>query len=157
MTGGLPRDGVTRPLEVRPSRIHGLGAFARHPIAESVRIIEYTGELILEEEANRRHETFLFSLSDGRSIDGAIGGNESRFINHSCDPNCEAVEVGGHIWIEAIRPIAAGEELTYDYAYEWVEGDEMLASLYSCLCGISGCRGTILARQMAWPEPPINT
>ncbi|HJT63617.1 MAG TPA: SET domain-containing protein-lysine N-methyltransferase, partial [Candidatus Limnocylindria bacterium] len=119
-------------FEVRPSPIHGLGVFACRPIAAGLRLIEYTGEVISDEEADRRyddhamerHETYLFGLADGTCIDGAAGGNEAHLINHSCDPNCEAVEVDGHIWIEAVRPIAAGEELTYDYAYERTEGDE---------------------------------
>jgi SET domain-containing protein len=140
-------------LEVRASRIHGRGVFAGRPITEGVRIIEYTGEVISDEEADsryddramERHETYLFSVADGKCIDGAVGGNEAHLINHSCDPNCEAVEIDGHIWIEAVRPIAAGEELTYDYAYERTEGDEARADFYGCRCGARRCRGTILA------------
>jgi SET domain-containing protein len=140
-------------LRVRPSRIQGRGVFAARSIAEGTRIIEYVGEVISEEEADRRyddramerHQTYLFQLADGRCIDGAVDGNEARLINHSCEPNCEAVEVNGHIWIESIRPIAAGEELSYDYAYERVEDDETLASLYVCRCGAARCRATILA------------
>jgi hypothetical protein len=140
-------------LEVRASRIHGRGVFACRPITEGMRIIEYTGEVISEEEADsryddramERHETYLFSVADGTCIDGAVGGNEAHLINHSCDPNCEAVEVDGHIWIDAVRPIAAGEELTYDYAYERTEGDEARADFYGCRCGARRCRGTILA------------
>jgi hypothetical protein len=149
---------LAEPLfEVRSSPIEGLGVFARRPIAEGTRIIEYVGEVISEREADaryddramERHRTFLFALADGRCIDGAVGGNEARFVNHSCEPNCEAVERGGHIWIESIQPIAAGEELTYDYAYEWAEGDEALTGLYPCRCEASGCRNTIVAP----PEP----
>jgi hypothetical protein len=140
-------------IEVLPSPINELGVFARGAIARETRIIEYTGEVISEAEGDRRyddramerHRTFLFALADGRCIDGAAGGSDARFINHSCDPNCEAVEVDGGIWIDAIRPIAAGEELTYDYAYEWDEGDEALTSFYSCRCGAPVCRKTILA------------
>lgn len=153
MSGAEAGDGARIPLEVRPSGIQGLGVFACGPIAPGTRIIEYTGEVISEEEGDRRyddrgmarHQTFLFALSDGRCIDGALGDNVARFINHSCDPNCETVEIDGTIWIEAIRPIAAGEELTYDYAYERTEGDEARASFYRCRCRAPGCRGTILA------------
>jgi hypothetical protein len=127
--------------------------FARQPIAAGTRIIEYTGEIVSSDEADRRyddlameqHRTYLFALADGRCIDGAVGGNDARLINHSCDPNCEAVEAGDRIWIDAIRPIAAGEELTYDYAYERPEDDDDLDSFYACRCGAPSCRATILA------------
>jgi SET domain-containing protein len=139
-------------LEVRASPIQGRGVFARRPIPAGQRIIEYTGEVISDEEADHRydrvmerHATYLFGLADGTCIDGAAGGNEAHLINHSCDPSCEAVEVDGRIWIDAIRHIAAGEELTYDYAYERDEGDEARADFYGCRCGAGGCRGTILA------------
>lgn len=141
-------------IETRTSAIDGRGVFARALIPAGARIVEYTGELITEAEADRRyddrrmdrHHTFLFALSDGRCIDGAVGGNEARYINHSCDPNCEAVEADGRIWIDAGRDIATGEELTYDYAYAWEEGDEARASFYRCGCGAPGCRSTILIR-----------
>jgi len=139
--------------EVRTSEIQGRGLFARRPIDAGTRIIEYAGEVISAAEGDRRydesrmqrHETYLFALSDGRCIDGAAQGNEARFANHCCEPNCEAVEVDGRIWIEALRPIAPGEELTYDYAYERSEGDDARESFYRCNCGASGCRATILA------------
>ena len=148
------RRAAAEPLfEVRSSAIDGVGVFARRPIAEGTRIVEYVGEVISDTEADaryddramERHRTFLFALADGRCIDGAVGGNEARFVNHSCEPNCESVESDGHIWIESIQPIAAGEELTYDYAYEWTEGDDELMSFYHCGCGAPGCRKTILA------------
>jgi SET domain-containing protein len=145
--------GIAPPIAVRPSPIQGLGVVALGPIRAGTRIIEYTGEVISAEEADRRyddhamerHHTFLFGLDDGRCIDAAVAGNDARFINHSCDPNCAAIEEAGRIWIEAIRPIAAGEELSYDYAYERSEIDEALAGLYVCRCGAAACRGTILA------------
>jgi SET domain-containing protein len=138
-------------FEVRTSTIHGRGVFARRPIAAGSRIIEYAGELISEREgdaryddrAMERHHTFLMALADGRCIDAAVGGNDARLINHSCEPNCEAVEVDGRVWIEAIRPIAGGEELSYDYAYDRDDGDD--ESFYRCRCGAPACRGTILA------------
>jgi len=141
-------------IEVRSSAIDGRGVFARAPIPAGTRVTEYTGEVISEAEGDRRyddrrmdrHHTFLFALSDGRCIDGGVGGNEARFINHSCDPNCEAVEEDGHIFIEALRDIAPGEELTYDYAYEWEDGDDVRASFYRCGCGTPACRSTILTR-----------
>ena len=93
----------------------------------------------------------LFSLGDGTSIDAAVDGNEARFINHSCAPSCEAINDGGRIFIEALRDIEPGEELFYDYSYEFggdaddVEGREEMAQFYACRCGAPTCRGTILA------------
>ena len=145
---------ATGPLyDIRASEIQGRGLFARRPIDAGTRIIEYAGEVISAAEGDRRydesrmerHETYLFALSDGRCIDGASQGNDARYANHSCEPNCEAVEVDGRIWIEALRPIAPGEELTYDYAYERSEGDDARESFYRCECGAARCRTTILA------------
>jgi SET domain-containing protein len=141
-------------FEVRPSPIQGVGAFAIRRIRKGTRIIEYTGERISHEEADRRyndeamerHHTFLFTLNKTTVIDAARGGNEARFINHSCDPNCEAVIDGGHIYIEAIRTIQPGEELVYDYQYERADdADASDEARYPCHCGAPNCRGTILA------------
>lgn len=141
-------------FEIQRSSIQGRGAFARRKIRKGTRIIEYTGERVSHDEADRRydddhmdrHHTFLFTLNRKTCIDAAVNGNEARFINHSCDPNCEAVIDDGHIWIEALRTIAQGEELAYDYQYEREddagEDDE---KRYPCLCGSQKCRGTILA------------
>jgi uncharacterized protein len=145
------------PFELRRSSIAGLGAFATRPIKKGTRIIEYTGERISNAEADRRydedkmrsHHTFLFTLNRQTVVDAAVGGNEARFINHSCAPNCEAViEDGRRIYIEAIKDIPVGEELAYDYQYERTDDhtpdDERF---YACRCGAPGCRGTILAPQ----------
>lgn len=141
------------PFEIRRSAIQGRGAFATRPIRKGARIIEYTGERIDQEEADeryddgdmKRHHTFLFALDDGSTIDGAVGGNESRFINHSCEPNCAAYEQDGRIFIEAKRAIQPGEELAYDYSYartrHTTKEDE---ELYACRCGAAKCRGSIL-------------
>jgi SET domain-containing protein len=143
-----------QPFEVRGSAIQGRGGFATRPIARGECIVEYVGERISWKEADRRyddagmkrHHTFLFSVTSRTCIDAAVGGNDSRFINHSCDPNCEAVDERGRIFIFAKRDIAEGEELAYDYAYErdpaYTEEDE---ALYVCRCGSPKCRGTILA------------
>ena len=144
----------THPFELRRSPIQGLGAFATRPIKKGERIVEYTGERISNDEADRRyddaqmrrHHTFLFTLSSRTIVDAAVGGNEARFINHSCNPNCEAVIDRSRIFIYAIKPIAAGEELAYDYQYEWRDDytDEDV-KLYVCKCGAPNCRGTILS------------
>jgi SET domain-containing protein len=141
--------------EVRHSGIHGHGVFAARRIPGGTWIVEYTGERISNEEADRRydddsmdqHHTFLFVLDDAECIDAAVNGNDARFINHSCEPNCEAVYVprDREIWIVARRDIAAGEELSYDYAYE-LDGEsvEQARERYPCRCGAPSCRGTIL-------------
>ena len=139
---------------LRGSAIQGQGAFATRPIRRGTRIVEYTGERISHDEADRRyddgamgrHHTFLFTIDRSTVIDAAVNGNDARFINHSCAPNCEAIDERKRIYIEAIRDIAPGEELTYDYAYER-DGteDEEWERLYVCKCGAPTCRGTILA------------
>ncbi len=149
------------PFEIRRSAIQGRGGFATRAIERGERVTEYTGERITWKEADRRyddasmkrHHTFLFTLTRRTCVDASVGGNDSRFINHSCDPNCEAVIVNGRIFIEAIRDIRAGEELSYDYAYERAaDTAEDEEALYVCRCGARNCRGTILAP----PEGPVS-
>jgi len=135
------------------SRIQGKGLFAARRIRKGTRIIEYTGERITEDEASsrydddamERHHTFLFGIDDDTVIDAAVGGNDARFINHSCDPNCEAVIEDDRIFIFALRKIDAGEELTYDYQLE--RGDESAdtwTTQYPCRCGAPNCRRTLI-------------
>ena len=141
-------------LALRDSGIQGRGVYAKRDIPAETRLIEYSGERISHAEADRRdaeerkhaqHHTFLFVLNSRTVIDGRVGGNEASFINHSCDPNCEARFEGSHIWIYAVRDIKAGEELAYDYEYDW-EPDFTLADLaeYACWCGATNCRGTMV-------------
>src|SRR5512135_1933631 len=136
---------------VRPSSIQGLGAFAASPIRRGTRIIEYTGERISPAEADRRYDddasehprVLLFSVDSRTVIDGGVGGNEARFINHSCEPNCTAVTEKKHVYIEALREIAAGEELLYDYNLTRHDEDSAdLPQRYACHCGAPTCRGT---------------
>jgi uncharacterized protein len=149
------------PFELRESPIQGRGAFATRRIRKGTRIIEYTGEHITQKQADKRyddetmgrHHTFLFTLDENTVIDAAVGGNEARFINHSCDPNCQALIEDKKIFIYALKGISPGEELVYDYAYERAEGmDEESDKLYVCRCGAKNCRGTILAP----PKPPAR-
>ena len=113
----------SRRIQVRRSGVHGKGVFALQDIAEGETIIEYVGEVITWDEAQDRHphdpkdpnHTFYFHVDEDRVIDALYGGNSSRWINHSCDPNCEADEEGGRVFIKALRNIQAGEELNYDY------------------------------------------
>ena len=140
--------------EIRRSGIQGRGLFAARRIRPGQRIIEYTGPKISNDEADKRydeekmtrHHTFLFTLDDDTCIDGNVRTNVARLINHSCDPNCEAINDRKRIFIEAIRTIPAGTELVYDYQYERTDDhspeDERF---YKCRCGSPKCRGTILA------------
>jgi len=138
-------------FEVRPSSIAGLGAFATRSIARGSRIIQYTGERITPAEADARYEggpsrhplVLLFTVDSRTVIDAAVDGNEARFINHSCEPNCEAVTERRRIWIFAARYIRRGEELTYDYNLTADDDDESWANQYACLCGAPACRGTM--------------
>ena len=145
------------PFEVRGSAIAGRGAFATKFIPSGTRLIEYRGERLTSDEADERyphddetgnHHTFLFSIDDDVVIDAAVRGNAARFINHSCDPNCDAVIENGRLWIETIRDVKKGEELAYDYAYELEERHTPAAKRrYPCRCGAKNCRGTILAKK----------
>jgi uncharacterized protein len=140
---------------VKESPIHGKGVFARRKIPAGSCIIEYTGERIDWSEAERRAEqkggpinhTFYFSLHDGRVIDGGSGGNEARFINHACEPNCEAVEhEDGRVYLYSLQPIERGDELSYNYALIY-EGRHTAAvkRAFACHCGTPGCTGMYLA------------
>lgn len=155
-----PRAG--RRLQVRRSGVHGKGVFALRPIAAGERLIEYTGEVISWAEALRRHphdpaqptHTFYFHIEGGCVIDAKHGGNSSRWINHSCAPNCEAEETPeGRVFIKALRDIAPGEELFYDYGL--VIDEPLTARLkaeYACHCGTPACRGTLLAPRADRPR-----
>jgi hypothetical protein len=145
---------LTQPwFEIRRSVIQGRGAFAVTTIPKGTRIIEYTGERISHAEADKRydaeaqgrHHTFLFIATQRTVVDARHEGNEAKYINHSCEPNCEAVIDGGRIFIEAVKRIRPGEELVYDYQYgrDGTETPEDEAR-YACRCGSRRCRGTIL-------------
>jgi SET domain-containing protein len=147
---------TSRPFEARESKIQGRGVFATRKIKEGTRLIEYRGEVVSDGEADRRypfydderHHTFLFRLESGDAIDAAPSRSIAKYINHSCDPNCEAVEEDGRIFIDAIRDIARGEELVYDYNYVLDEPHTTAnKKLYPCNCGAKKCRGTILAKK----------
>ena len=156
----LPKEPL---FEIRRSPIQGVGAFALKRIKKGTLIAEYTGERIGNAEADRRyddakmkrHHTFLFIVSSRTVVDAAVGGNDSRFINHSCDPNCETYIQRGQIFIEAIKDIPAGTELSYDYLYERTEEEKNkpgIEQYYACHCGSKKCRGTILAPEEKKPR-----
>jgi hypothetical protein len=141
-------------FEVRRSRIHGTGVFALRSIRKGKRIIEYTGERVSHKEADARYadrdeddnHTFLF-IVDGRTvIDAGVNGNDARFINHSCDPNCETAIEDRRVFIYALRNIEPGEELAYDYQIQREDGDPPnIEEIFACRCGAAKCRGTMLA------------
>jgi uncharacterized protein len=148
-------------IEIRSSPVHGKGAFAVAPISKGTRLIEYVGERVSHKEADRRYEskdandnhTFLFIVDTRTVIDAGVDGNDARFFNHSCDPNCESVIENGRVYIEAIRDAAPGEELTYDYQIQREEDDPPdVDEIFACRCGSPQCRGTML-----WPPERKST
>jgi SET domain-containing protein len=145
-----------RPYTVRSSPTHGRGAFATRTIRKSARIVEYRGARSSWDVACDRplsdpsdpYHTLLFELSDGRVIDAGVRGNAARWINHGCEPNCEAIEYDdGRVFIHARRAILAGEELTYDYRLSFVGPVSRQArEALRCHCGAKRCRGTLLLK-----------
>ncbi len=130
-------------LIIRSSAIHAAGCYTTTPIRKGARVAEYTGPRLSKAEADTRYDetpiTYLFGLGDGTVV---IDGHcMAMFINHSCDPNCETHEENGRVWIKAIRTIAAGEEITYDYCLYDGDDDEAL-----CNCGTKKCRGTMYSQ-----------
>jgi len=147
-------------IDVRQSPIHGTGIYAAMDIPKGTKIIEYVGEKLTKKQADKRWEehcalveqdkslggVYLFQLNKKYDIDGHVPWNTARFINHSCDPNCETDIAKGHIWISSIRDIKKGEELFYNYGYGWEEFED-----HPCLCGSYRCVGYILNEDM-WPK-----
>jgi len=149
----MPKKSKTRQtvsrIDVRESAVHGRGVYATRFIPEGTRIIEYTGRRVSWERAAADEtdpHTFIFGLDNGEVIDPTIGGNDARWINHCCDPNCEAIEEDDRIFIYATRDVEAGEELFYDYALEIDEPvTEESKRKFACHCGSANCRGTMLS------------
>jgi hypothetical protein len=146
------------PILVRDSNVHGRGVFATRRIEKGERIIEYLGERVSHDEADRRYElkdendshTFLFIVDSKTVIDAGTEGNDARFFNHSCDPNCESVVEKRRVFIEALRGIEPGEEMTYDYQiYRDHDDPDNIDEIFACRCGFANCRGTML-----WPPEP---
>ena len=149
-----------RKIERRKSEIHGNGVFAIAPIAKGERIVRYKGKLRTHAEVDAEYgaadedgHTFLFTLNDEYVIDANVDGNIARWINYSCAPNCEAVHEENakgklhkdKVFIEAIRDIAAGEELSYNYGIVLDEPHTpALKKLWGCCYGSANCTGTML-------------
>jgi SET domain-containing protein len=140
-------------FEVRHSRVHGYGVFALRRIRKGTNIIEYLGERVSHALADARYagkdpkdgHTFLFTVDAKTVIDAGVNGNEARFVNHGCDPNCQTVQMGQRIFIEAIRTLRPGEELAYDYRIQRDTDDPAdIDVVFRCLCGAKLCRGSML-------------
>ena len=137
----------------RDSGIHGRGVFALRPIREDETVCEYKGEVISEAEVARRYpenmqglnHTFIFGVAHNHNIDGGSKGNIARWINHSCDPNCDTYEKDKRMFVRAARDIRPGEELSYDYCIEAGERlTKAVKARWPCWCGAKKCRGTVL-------------
>jgi uncharacterized protein len=140
-------------FRVRNSAVHGRGVFALRKIRKGTTIMEYLGDIITHEQADERYvdkdprdnHTFLFTVDSKHVIDAGVNGNEARFINHGCDPNCQSTGLRKRIWIEAIRTIRPGEELNYDYQITRDKDDPPDADkIFACRCGAANCRGSML-------------
>ncbi|WP_223957574.1 SET domain-containing protein [Paraburkholderia sabiae] len=139
-----------RRLSARHSPVHGTGLFALRPLKAGERLLEYKGEVTSWRRAAARQQsdaghTFVFGLSDGRVIDGSRGGNSARFLNHACEPNCEAIETGDRVFIHALTAINVGDELFIDYGLV-IDGEvtDDVRTQYACRCGASGCRQSMI-------------
>lgn len=146
--------------KVNKSSIHNNGVFAKKFIPEGTRIIEYVGEKITKAESDRRADipieknkknsdhgaVYIFTLNKKYDIDGYVPYNTARNINHSCDPNAESDIIKGKIWIIATRDIEKGEEIVYNYNYDWEDYED-----HKCRCGSKRCVGYILAEEF-WPK-----
>ncbi len=146
--GTTEADGCCGHIEARSSPIHGTGVYAVAPIACGTQVLEYLGRRVLWASFRDRRQphTELFHVSPTHVIDPSLDGNEARYINHSCDPNCEARQEEDRIFIYALRDLRPGEEIYYDYGL--VLGRRFTRAdvfLHRCRCGSSRCRGTMLA------------
>ena len=142
---------ATCAVEVRASGIEGRGGFAAVPIKKGDYLVEYTGERISKEESARRcslGNNYIFYISEEFDLDGSVEGNIARFINHSCAPNAESELDDGRIWIVALRDIAPGEEITFNYGYDLEDYRD-----HPCHCGARNCIGFILAEEY-WDSLP---
>jgi hypothetical protein len=160
----LPLRRRTPLIEVRHSPIHGYGVFAARRIRKGTTVIEYLGDRVSHAQADARYEdkdpndnhTFLFTVDAKTVIDAGVNGNEARYINHGCDPNCESATRNKRIFIDAIRTIQPGEELAYDYQIQR-DGDDApnVDEVYACRCGAKNCRGSMLEAAKK-PRKPVH-
>jgi hypothetical protein len=140
-------------FEVRHSLIHGYGVFAVRRIRKGTTVVEYLGDRVSHAQADERYKdkraddnhTFLFTVDARTVIDAGVDGNEARYINHACDPNCESATENRRVFIRAIRTIQPEEELSYDYQIQRDSDDAPdIDEVYACRCGASNCRGSMV-------------
>jgi SET domain-containing protein len=153
-------------FEVRHSRVHGHGVFALRRIRKGTSIVEYLGDRVSHALADERYKnkdrkdnhTFLFTVDAKTVIDAGVKGNEARYVNHGCDPNCQSTVFNKRIFIEAIRTIHPGEELVYDYQIQRDDDDPAdVDVIFACRCGAPKCRGSMLeARKKKPGKPPTR-
>jgi hypothetical protein len=142
-------------IRVQPSGIHGTGVFAKRHIPKGTRVIEYAGrriakvELLEQAARSERKLTYVLNLDEDTAIDGAEQGNDARFINHSCEPNCELYIFDATPYIYAMEDIPAGAELTFDYQLQSATSRRLSKALgrelFPCHCGAPTCRGSMVA------------
>ena len=139
---------VNEWVEIRKSKVHGKGGFALKDITKDTRVIEYVGKRMTKVDSdkkqdNEQHKGWVgvFELNKKTDIDGSVSWNYAKYLNHSCDPNCETDIIRGKIWIIAIKDIKKGEELTYDYNFDFEDDED---EEYTCKCRAKNCRGIII-------------
>jgi SET domain-containing protein len=151
---------TSKYIEVRESEIHGTGVFARIKVPKEKKVIEYVGEKITKKESERRSvalieknlgsqtdgAVYIFELNKRHDIDGNITGNPARFINHSCEPNCEPNVIKNRIWLISTRKIKEGEELSFNYGFDLDSYED-----HECKCGAKKCVGYITSEDN-WPK-----
>ncbi len=142
--------------KIKNSKIHGTGVFATRDIPKGTKIIEYIGDKVTRSEGNRRSgqrikkylnsektgSVYIFELNKTHDIDGFVKRNKAKYINHSCDPNCEVDIIKNRIWISSIKKIKKGQELSYDYGYSFDKEDY---KDHTCKCGSKKCIGFIIS------------
>ncbi len=138
------------------SKVHGIGLFAKKDISKKKKIIEYIGAKVTKKEGDRRADkqiakaiknknngmVYIFELNSRFDIDGSYKYNTARYINHSCDPNCEVIIINNRLWISSIKKIKKDQELTYNYGYEYDSDYKG----HKCRCGSLNCIGYILRK-----------
>ena len=133
-------------IEIRRSRIHGRGLFARRDISAGIRLIQYVGRVIPKQQGAQlcqKRNAYIFSVNGQIDVDGKVSWNPARFINHSCEPNCDAeVDDRDRIWAVSRRAIRRGEELTWNYGYDLKDFRN-----YPCSCGAPTCLGYVVAEE----------
>jgi SET domain-containing protein len=136
----------------KKSGINNLGLFAKSDIKKGEKVIEYKGRKLTHKqvEENDRFDNskaiYLFTLNERYVLDGDTKTNTAKYINHSCDPNCEVDILKGKIWIIAIKDIKKGDELSYDYGF----GYDADFRQFPCKCGSKNCCGYIVRDDQRW-------